>query len=97
MRGDTIPESAKGIRLHRIQGDALISCESVFFVRGASAIDTVLRRAAISGQVEIGGDIQTHFADLLDEDGSTVETVALDRRSYGALKNHWMRCKVSRD
>ena len=55
-----------------------------------------LRRAAISGRVETGGTIEDHFADVLDTNGSMVETVALDRRSYSALKNRWMRCKVER-
>jgi hypothetical protein len=54
----------------------------------------VLRRAAISGRVEIGGDIADHFADVLDEQASMIETVALDRGSYHALKTRWMGCRL---
>ena len=91
-----IPAEAVGIRLYKIVRDDLIGCEVVRFVEGAPAIDTTLRRAAISGRVEIGGNIVDHFADLLDEDQTIVETIALDARSYRALKTTWMRCKIER-
>jgi hypothetical protein len=88
---------AVGLRLARInRKDELILCEAIRFDAGVSAVDTVLRRAAISGRVEVEGKIEDHFADVLDADGSMVATVALDRHSYSALKNHWMRCKVER-
>lgn len=89
---------AIGLQLHRIDGkDNLITCEEVYFADGAAAVDTVLRRAAISGRVEIDGKIENHFADILiDRDGSWDQTVSLDAKSYGALKNKWMRCKVLR-
>ena len=92
-----LPPEAVGLRLARINSkDELILCEAIRFDAGVSAVDTVLRRAAISGRVEVEGKIEDHFADVLDADGSMVATVALDRRSYSALKNHWMRCKVEK-
>lgn len=89
-----LPPDAVGLRLYRISGERLIACEAVLFVRGRAAVDIVLLRAAASGRVEIGGEIADHFADVLDAEQSMIETVALDAKSYGALKNHWMRCKV---
>lgn len=91
---EALPADAVGLRLARHSGDRLILCEEVRFVRGRAAVDTVLRRAAISGRVEIGGEIADHFADVMDGNGDIVETVALDARSYKALKTRWMRCKV---
>lgn len=90
--------NAIGLQLHRIDAkDNLITCEEVYFADGAAAVDTVLRRAAISGRVEVDGKIENHFADILiDRDGSWDQTVSLDAKSYGALKNKWMRCKVLR-
>lgn len=90
-----LPLDAIGLKLHKIVGEKLLACESVFFTAGASAVNTVLRRAAISGRVEIGGEIGDFFADILtDHDGTWSETVALDSDSYRSLKNHWMRCKL---
>ena len=90
-----LPAEAVGLKLYRIdRKDRLIGCEGVRFKDGRPAVDTTLRRAAISGRVEIGGDIKDHFADVLDANGDMVETVALDRKSYAALKNRWMRCVV---
>lgn len=92
-----LPASAVGLRLARIatKGD-LILCEAMKFDGGRAAVDTVLRRAAVSGQVIVGGEISNHFADVLDTDGTIVETVSLDAASYRALKNRWMKCKVER-
>lgn len=90
-----LPAEAIGLRLARItRRDVLILCEPVLFVGGRAALDTTLRRAAISGRVEVDGDIGDHFADLLDDNGNLVETVALDAKSYSALKNRWARCRV---
>lgn len=89
---------AVGLRLARINGrEELILCEPVRFVRGRPAVDTVLRRAAISGRVEVGGEIGNHFADVLNDKQDITETVALDAKSYGMLKNRWMRCRVDPD
>ncbi|MDO9364651.1 MAG: hypothetical protein Q7T60_17115 [Sphingopyxis sp.] len=94
---DQIPAEAVGLKLFRIDSrENLIACESIRFVRGRPAVDTVLRRAAISGRVEVNGKIADHFADVLDSDESIIETVALDANSYRSLKNRWMRCKVDR-
>lgn len=92
----TVPSTARAVRLHRIVGNDLIACEAIAFDAGADGIDTVLRRAAISGRVEMEGKIADHFADLLDADGDIVATVALDARSYRALKTRWMRTKVEK-
>lgn len=92
-----IPPEAVGLRLARIdRKEQLILCERIRFTEGFSGAEIVLRRAAISGIVEVGGDIVNHFADVLDDGGDIIETVALDKGSYSALKNRWMRCKVER-
>lgn len=91
---DKLPPDATGLRLCRMRGEKLIMCEDVQFVGGREAVDTVLRRAAISGHVEIGGNNHDHWADVINANGDWDETVALDAKSYGALKNRWMRCKV---
>lgn len=89
-----VPGDAHAVRLYRISREKLIACEAVAFPGGPSSIDTVLRRANISGRVEIEGKITDHFADLLNEDGSMVATVALDAGSYRALKERWMKTRV---
>lgn len=92
-----ISDDAVGLRLGRITKDEeLILCEPVRFVRGCAAVELTLRRAALSGRVEVEGEIANHLADILNDKGNIVGTVALDAKSYGALKNHWMRCKVDR-
>lgn len=90
-----IPAGTTGIRLARIIGEDLRLCEEVHFTRGAPAVDTVLRRARLSGRVEVdpAGPLPDYFADLLDQDGSMTGNVALDRGSFNKLKTHWMRCK----
>ena len=91
---EAIPASAVGLTLHRITGERLVSCETVVFVKGRSAVETVLRRAAIAGRV-IVGETGDYFADVVtDSDGSWEETVGLDAASYRALKTKWMRRKV---
>lgn len=90
-----LPKSVVGLQLARIdRRGALILCEAMRFDEGLAAVDTVLRRAAVSGRVDVGGEIFDHFADALDDSGNMVETVALDAKSYKALKTKWMRCKV---
>lgn len=91
-----LPNNAMGLRLARIdRRETLHLCEAVRFPAGVVAVDTVLRRAAISGRVDVGGEIKDHFADVLDQDGAIIETVALDAKSYAALKNRW-RCRVEK-
>lgn len=90
-----LPVGTHGLRLARITNtEELILCEPIKFDGALPAVDTVLRRAAVSGRVEVDGNIDYHFADILDGDGDMIGTVALDAKSYGALKNKWMRCKV---
>lgn len=95
---DRLPAEACGLRLYKItKGERLIACEPVFFRDGRDAVNTVLRRAAISGRVEVepDGDLPDFYADvLIDANGSWETSVALDSASYRSLKNHWMRCKL---
>jgi hypothetical protein len=91
---DRLPMQAAGLQLHRIVGERLIACEKIRFVRGRPAVQMTLLRAAIAGRVDVGGKIEDHFADVLDDDGSMIETVALDAKSYRSLKTRWMRCKT---
>lgn len=88
-----LPADAIGLRLCKMFGEELRLCEGVRFTRGRPAVDTVLRRAALSGRVEVGGDLIDHWADVLNPDGDWKETVALDAGSFRALKTKWMRCK----
>jgi hypothetical protein len=90
--------ASKVVRLYKIVNDNLIACEAIEFKDGAPAIDTTFRRAAISGRVELEGDIKDHFADILTSDDCTLlHTVALDRKSYASLKNRWMRCNLDKE
>jgi hypothetical protein len=97
FKGSELPANAVGLRLCKIfPGDDLRLCETVRFARGRPAVDTILRRAAVSGRVEIGGKLEDHWADIITPDGSWEEVVALDASSFKALKEHWMRCRYER-
>jgi hypothetical protein len=96
MRNKQLPTEAVGLQIGRLKGDDLVMCEAMRFPNGRAGVELVLRRAAISGRVEIEGEIEDHLADVLDDNGDIIATVALDRRSYSAIKNRWMRCKVER-
>lgn len=89
-----VPAASVGLQLYRIQGEELLACEPVHFLNGWDGVETVLRRAAISGRVEVGGELLDHFADINDEHGDTLGTVALDADSYRALKYRWMPCRM---
>lgn len=91
--GLTMPSEAVGLRLAKIVRGELILCEPVLFVAGAAAVDTVLRRAGLSGRVAVG-ETGDYWADVLDSNSDWFETVGLDRASYSALKSHWMRCRI---
>lgn len=94
---DLLPPETAGLKLHRIDAkENLLACELVVFRDGRPAVNTVLRRAAIAGRVEVNGKIADHFADVHDADGSLIETVALDAASYRSLKTKWMRCRMER-
>lgn len=89
-----LPKSAVGMRLARINSkDELILCEA-YRLADSAALETVLRRALISGRVEVNGKIADHFADIMDDSQSMVATVSLDAGSYKALKTKWFRSKV---
>lgn len=97
---DRLPAETCGLKLYKIttRGE-LIGCESVIFAKGRDAVNTVLRRAALSGRVEVepDGDLPDFYADVLvDADGTWEASVALDRDSYRSLKNHWMRTRIER-
>jgi len=89
-----IPRDAVGLRLCKISAGQLVLCEPVIFDRGRLAVDTVLRRAAISGKVGPIGETGDFWADFINKDGDWEETIALDRGAWNKLKNHWMRCRV---
>ena len=94
---DNLDPAAKGLRLYKHNArDELISCELVMFADGAPAINTVLRRAALSGIVacEPFDDRMDYFADVYVNEAVSTQTILLDRASYAALKNRWMRCKL---
>lgn len=89
-----LPVETVGLRLCKMfPGDELRLCEGVRFTNGLPAVNTVLRRAGLAGRVEVGGKNQDHWADVLDDTGDWIETVALDAASFRSLKGHWMRCR----
>lgn len=91
-----IPAEAVGIRLCRVtKAGELTMCLTVLFDDGARAIDTVLRRAAISGKVGPVGETGDYWADLMNAgDDTLVETVALDAKSYKAIKTRWAKTEL---
>lgn len=94
MRFD-LPKEAATIRLCKVVREELILCEAVGFVDGVTAVETVLRRAAINGKVGPVGETGDYWADLMNADADTlVETIALDRKSWNAIKTKWARCKI---
>lgn len=91
---EAVPDDAVGLQLYRANGNRLVACERITFSSLKDGVCTVLRRAAISGKVEVGGKLESHFADILDANMDVIESVALDSGSYSALKNKWMKCKI---
>ena len=92
---EKLPADAMGLKLYKHNSrDELVACELVMFAK-QGAVNTVLRRAGLSGRVEVCPDqIENYFADIYLPDQTWSESVALDRDSYRSLKNHWMRCKL---
>lgn len=91
-----LPHEAAGLRLCKIfPGEDLRLCEPVRFEGGWKAVDTVLRRAALAGRVDVAASspLPDHFADIMDASGDMIGNVALDAKSFKALKDYWMRCK----
>ena len=89
-----IPLNTVGLRLCKMRGDALVLCEPVIFEHGRPAVNTVLRRAAVSGKIGPIGETGDFWADFIDAHGDWEETIALDRAAWNGLKNHWMRCRI---
>ncbi len=91
-----IPQDACGLRLCVIRqtrdGERLDLCETVIFANGAGAVDTVLRRAKISGDigrfgqsiVEYGGD---WWADVMNANGDLIDVLPMSREAWNSLKN----------
>lgn len=94
MSAISVPDWATGLRLCKVVGENLRMSEGVQFLNGNAGVDTVLRRAAISGTVGPIGETGNYWADFLNADGDWAETIALDRDAWNSLKNHWMRCKM---
>jgi hypothetical protein len=94
---ENLPKNAAGLKLFKHDAqDNLRSCETVIFKNGRSAVEIVLRRASIAGRVQIepfDGPMD-YFADVFLDDGCSDVSVLLDRKSYAALKNKWMRCNL---
>jgi hypothetical protein len=96
---DAIHPDAMGLRIYKHKADELIACEQVMFVRGRGAVLVTLLRASLSGgNIVIGEDSfpMDYFADVYSDPWTCVQTIGLDRISYGSLKTKWMRCKLDR-
>jgi hypothetical protein len=65
MRNKQLPTEAVGLQIGRLKGDDLVMCEAMRFPNGRAGVELVLRRAAISGRVEIEGEIEDHLAEGL--------------------------------
>lgn len=88
-----IPVDAVGLRLCKMRGENLILCEPIVFEHGRVAIDTILRRAKVSGKIGPIGETGDYWADFINSNGDWEETIALSREAWNGLKNHWMRCR----
>lgn len=89
---DKLAADAKGLRLARVlaNGDLRL-WEPVMFVAGREAVEMMLRRAwAVGGYVEIGDDVhlEDYFADVMSDDHTMTQNVALDRKSFRYLYQH---------
>jgi hypothetical protein len=91
-----VPPDVIGMRLCKVVGKGdhqrLRITELIMFDKGAPAVDTVLRRAQISGPVGPVGETGDYWADLYVSENSWTETIALSAGAWKALKNRWMRC-----
>ena len=92
-----VSTAAVAVTLYKHQGDELVACVPVAFAHGWMGADTVLRRAAIAGEVHVEGELEEYYADLLDANGDILQSVALDAGSYSALKNKWMRTTLAKN
>lgn len=91
---ENLPENAVGLRLCKMIGERLVVSEVILFAKGRVAVDTTLRRAAISGKVGPMGETGDYWADIFVDENTWVDTIALDRNSWNSLKNRWMRCRM---
>lgn len=91
----TLPEGTTGLRLCKMRGEELVLYEEIQFQTGIEGADTTLRRAEIAGKVGPVGETGDFWADIFNKDSDLIESIALDRNSWNALKNRWMRCKVA--
>lgn len=92
-----IPETVVGLRLARRRKDGMwFISEALRFEGGSAAVETLLRRAHLSGHVSVGvsGRSNRHVACLLDDRLVVVETAVLDAKSYRSLKTKWAKCKI---
>lgn len=97
---DVLHADAAGLRLCKIfPGEHLRLCEEVQFAKGRRTVEIILRRASISGRVDVTDDLSALdlWADVMDANGNMIQHVALDAKSFKSLKNHWMRCKYDPD
>lgn len=92
MAGLPVPAECVGIRLYKHFGnEEFRGTERVMF-KERNGLETALRRAALSGKIEIGDNIELgdFFADLYNAEGDIVTHVNLDKDSFKALKEHWL-------
>lgn len=92
-----VPDNAIGLRLCKVVKGKLHMSEDVMFTEGRSSVNTVLRRAAVSGKVGPIGETGDFWADFLEDGYGWSETIALDRRAWNSLKNKWMPCRMEKD
>jgi hypothetical protein len=98
LEGDILPD-AVGLRLCKVTGkganEQLRVSEKVRFVGGRAGLLTTLMRAQMHGHVGGAIDRTTDFwADQIDQIGDHIGEVRLDRESWNALKNKWMRVRM---
>jgi hypothetical protein len=98
FKDDVLPD-AVGLRLCKVTGkgaaEQLRVSEAARFVGGRAGLLTTLMRAKMHGHVGGGIDRTTDFwADQMDESGDTIGEIRLDRESWNALKNKWMRVRM---
>lgn len=69
---DLLHADATGLRLCKIfPGEDLRLCEEVQFDGGRTGVEIVLRRASLSGRVEVSDQLDTLWADVMDARGET--------------------------
>src|SRR4051812_12378968 len=87
-----IPAAARVISLCRVAGDQLKMTEGAEF-DGCEPIELALRRASVSGLVAFNSEIGDYWADVGTQTGNHLLCVSLDRNSFKALKEQWLKVK----